>query len=137
MLKRLTSAGAIALLIASSSAYGATFTSNGYALRLAVPVQCTLRHEPALAPAGKGYRLGELIEYCNAPSGYDVQVNYAPGSMRGAVVTIGDDRVVLDGSGQTTVSRAAGPRIRDRTIVAEPGLNGFDTDRLDFAILAN
>ena len=137
MLKRLTSAGAIVLLVTSSSAFGATFSSSGFGLRMMVPVQCTLRHEPALSPAGKEYRLGELIEFCNAPAGYDVQVSYVPGSMRGAVVTIGDDRVTLDGSGQTVVSRAPGPRIRDRTIVAEPGRNGFDTDKLDFAIVAN
>lgn len=137
MLKRFMPAAAITILVMSSSADGAMTANQGYALLLAVPVQCTLRHEPALAAIAKGYRLGELIEYCNAPAGYSVQVSYAPGSMRGAVVTIGEDSVVLDGSGQTIVSRTPGPRIRDRIISAEPGQNGFDTDRLDFAIVTN
>lgn len=136
MVRRFTSAAAIALLVSSSAAFGATFTSSGFGLRLQVPVLCTLRHEPALAPAGAGYRLGELFEYCNAPGGYDVQVSYTPGSLRGAAVMVGDERVVLDGSGHTTISHAPGPRIRDRVIVAEPGPKGFDTDRLDFAIVA-
>jgi len=137
MTRRVTALSAIALLISSSAAYGATLSSSGYGLRLSVPVLCTLRHQAALMPVANGYQLGELLEYCNAPGGYNVQVSYTPGSMRGAVVMVGDEQVTLDGSGETIVSRAPGPRIRDRAIIARPGPAGFDTDRLNFDIVAN
>ncbi|HVJ03772.1 MAG TPA: hypothetical protein VM662_16455, partial [Sphingomonas sp.] len=57
-----------------------------------------------------------------------------PGSMKGAVVMVGDEKVVLDGSGHSVVSRAPGPRIRDRDVFAVPGPQGFDTDHLDFYV---
>lgn len=116
----------------------ATAYSEGhgsYLIELRVPVICNLSYDGAAAASeGGGYRLGDLREYCNAPEGYAVTVNYAAGSMRGAVIEVGDDHVVLDGSGTTTISRAAGPRIRNRAIVAIPGPGGFDTDRLNFQI---
>lgn len=127
----------LALFAPSSTASATSSASGSYAVRLSVPVICTLSHEAAPATlAGEGYALGELKEYCNAPGGYAVTVNYVPGSLRGAVIAVGDDRVTLDGSGRTTISRAPGPRIRDRALMAIPGPAGFDTDRLDFRITA-
>jgi len=124
-----------ALLCTATNAGANANASASYAVRAVVPVICTLSH-PAAAPTplDNGYSLGDLKEYCNAPSGYVVTVNYAPGSLRGAVIAVGDERVVLDGSGNTTISRASGPRIRDRALVAIPGPSGFDTDRLNFQI---
>ena len=126
----------IAIMCASQPAGAMLPASTGYKLQLTVPVICSLKHQPGIAPSlGGGYELGELLEYCNAPTGYAVTVNYVPGSMRGAVVSVGEERVILDGSGSAVVSRAAGPRIRDRTIVVVPGQSGFDTERLDFNII--
>ncbi|MGN6620049.1 MAG: hypothetical protein ACTHKR_03175 [Sphingomonas sp.] len=127
----------VALLCTASNATASADASASYTVRAVVPVICTLSH-PAAAPTplDHGYALGDLKEYCNAPSGYAVTVNYAPGSLRGAVIAVGDERVMLDGSGSTTISRAPGPRIRDRTLVAIPGPSGFDTDRLNFQITA-
>jgi hypothetical protein len=133
---RITALSAAAALLCSSAAIGSAFATNGFGISLSVPVLCTLHHEPALVPVGNGYDLGELTEFCNAPGGYEVSVNYAPGTMRGAIVSVGGESVRLDGSGRTTVSRAPGPRIRDRMIIAEPGAKGFDTDRLNFDIVA-
>lgn len=125
-----------AMLCISQPAGASSQASIGYNLEVNVPVICSLKHQPGIAASvGGGYELGELIEYCNAPDGYTVTVNYAPGSMRGAVVSVGEESVTLDGSGTAVVSRAAGPRIRDRTIVAVPGPAGFDTSRLDFDIV--
>ncbi|MGN6279901.1 MAG: hypothetical protein ACTHM8_14430 [Sphingomonas sp.] len=127
----------IATLCPASIANANVESSGSYVVRAYVPVVCTLTHAIGpVAPVDQGYALGELKEYCNAPSGYMVTVNYAPGSLRGAVIEIGDERVMLDGSGNTVVSRAPGPRIRDRAIVAIPGPSGFDTDRLNFQITA-
>ncbi|WP_253190369.1 hypothetical protein [Sphingomonas sp. LM7] len=106
-------------------------------MRLTVPLVCTVSHQSAISAAGTGYRLGALREFCNAPSGYALVVNYAPGSMKGAVVAVGEERVVLDGSGRAVISQTPGPRIRDREVFAEPGAAGFDTDRLEFNIEAS
>ncbi|WP_233503351.1 hypothetical protein [Sphingomonas psychrotolerans] len=125
------------ILLLCGSAAGAESTASGtFNLRLTVPVICAVSHQSAISAAGAGYRLGELREYCNAPGGYALVVNYAPGSMKGAVVAVGEERVVLDGSGRAVIGRTAGPRIRDREIFAEPGAAGFDTDRLEFNLEA-
>lgn len=130
---------AAGLLLLCGSAAGAESSGTGtgtFALRLTVPLVCTVSHQSAISPAGAGYRLGELREFCNAPGGYALVVNYAPGSMKGAVVSVGEERVVLDGSGRAVVSQSMGPRVRAREVFAEPGAAGFDTDRLEFNLEA-
>jgi hypothetical protein len=125
------------LLLCGSAASAESIGTSTLTLRLTVPLVCTVNHQSAISPAGSGYRLGELREFCNAPAGYSLVVNYAPGSMKGAVVAVGGERVVLDGSGRAVISQAAGPRIRAREVFAEPGVAGFDTDRLEFNIDAS
>jgi hypothetical protein len=120
------------LLLCGSAASAETAGTATFSLRLTVPLVCTVNHQSAISASGSGYRLGALREFCNAPGGYRLVVNYAPGSMKGAVVAVGEERVVLDGSGRAVVSQQAGPRVRDREIYAEPGAAGFDTDRLEF-----
>lgn len=112
-------------------------TSFGYNLRLQVPVQCSVRHQPTGYGAAKGgaISLGQFREYCNAPGGYQLVVSYTPGTMRGATISAEDEQVVLDGSGQAILSRVTGPRVRQRTIFATPGEEGFDTDRLELQII--
>lgn len=125
------------LLLCGSAASAESIATSTFTVRLTVPVMCTVNHQSAISAAGAGYRLGELREFCNAPAGYALVVNYAPGSMKGAVVAVGEERVVLDGSGRAVVSQATGPRIRAREVFAEPGAAGFDTDRLEFNIEAS
>ncbi|SLK10308.1 hypothetical protein SAMN06295987_11144 [Novosphingobium mathurense] len=126
--------GCLALAILPLTAQAAAI---GYNLQLTVPVFCSVRHQPT----GSGIvdhgaiSLGTFREYCNAPGGYEVVVNYAPGSLRGATLIAGSDVVVLNGSGQAVLSHTTGPRVRERIIAAIPGENGFDTDRLDIQIL--
>lgn len=118
-------------------AQAASSARGSYMLQLVVQQTCAVRHTPGLTPLGSGaYGLGALKEYCNAPQGYNVVVNYAPGTMKGAVIALGGDSVVLNGSGSAVISHAAGPRIADREIVATPGAAGFDTDILSFQAVA-
>lgn len=124
------------LLLCGTAAAAETSGTSTLTIRLTVPLVCTVSHQSAISPAGTGYRLGELREFCNAPGGYALVVNYAPGSMKGAVVAVGQERVVLDGSGRAIVSQSMGPRNRAREVFAEPGAAGFDTDRLEFNLEA-
>jgi hypothetical protein len=78
--------------------------------------------------------LGKIGEFCNDGAGYKVEVDYAPGTLRGAVLQLGTDRIVLDGSGQAVISQSPGARIRTRELVATPGANGFDSPLLSFQI---
>lgn len=136
MKKHLVVVAALGAASLISPAEAGSESTASYTVELQVPVICNIRYRASpTAQQGDGYELGDLREFCNAPTGYALTVDYAPGSMRGAVLSVGSDRVVLDGSGTTTVSRMPGPAIRDRTIVATPGPAGFDTDMLNFHIV--
>jgi len=112
--------------------------SEGITFRGTVPVHCVVRHSAGGygANAGNGVVLGQLREFCNAANGYQLVVSYTPGSLEGAVLTIGDDSIVLNGSGHAVISQERGPRIRERTLAATPGARGFDADHLNFQIQA-
>jgi hypothetical protein len=124
----------MALAMTPMAAFGASFSYN---LRLTVAVHCTVQHQGTGYGAlnGDALSLGTFREYCNAPQGYELVVNYAPGSLRGARIYAGNAEIVLDGSGRAILSREEGPRIQERTISMVPGANGFDTNRLDLNII--
>ncbi|WP_428678330.1 hypothetical protein [Sphingopyxis sp.] len=117
------------------TAGGANAESIGYNLQAIVPVACSLRFEssPSIFADGSA-RLGMLREYCNAPNGYQIVLNYSTGSLRGAVVNVGAASVVLDGSGQAIVPGAFGPKIQTRDLAITPGANGFDADSFNLAV---
>lgn len=121
------------LCSALSSASAETIGLN---LRMTVALRCTVQHMPTGGggPADHMVNLGELREFCNAPQGYELVVSYAPGTLRGARLSAGSDQIILNGSGEAVLSREAGPRIVSRPILAAPGENGFDTDRLMFQL---
>jgi hypothetical protein len=121
-------------LVGTNAPAGAA--SSGYRLELVVPLSCQVRHSPVSASVmtGAAVSLGQLNEYCNAARGYELVVRYAPGTMEGAVLSLGDDQIVLNGSGQAVISRSSGARMRTRQLAAVPGQAGFDTDRLDFSL---
>jgi hypothetical protein len=125
----------IALAFAPTAAFAAS--SSSYNLHLTVPVHCTVKHQGMGYGAADGtvISLGTFREYCNAPGGYQLVVNYAPGSLRGARVFAGGDEIILDGSGQAVLSRTTGPLVRERAISMTPGATGFDTDRLELNII--
>lgn len=132
---------AIAAIFAASAApAGATATgsaTSAFQLRVAVPTLCRVSFTAGggVADGSNGaVDLGKLGEACNDGAGYSVVVAYAPGTLRGAVLQLGTDRVVLDGSGQAVISHSPGARIRTRELVATPGANGFDAPALSFQI---
>jgi hypothetical protein len=137
MSRKLTAVLAFAVAVAATASPALAETGTGtLTLSLTVPVLCRVSYSSAGAgeSVGEAVNLGQLKEFCNAGSGYNVVVDYSPGSLRGAVLQLGDDRVVLDGSGEAVLSYAAGPRIRTRQLLAIPGENGFDTSALTFQL---
>jgi hypothetical protein len=111
--------------------------TGSFQLRLVVPVLCRVSYTAGgggADGAAGAVDLGQIGEFCNDGAGYKVEVDYAPGTLRGAVLQLGTDRVVLDGSGQAVISQSAGARIRTRELVATPGANGFDSPQLSFQI---
>lgn len=124
----------LVLATAPTSAFAASY---GFNLRATVAVQCMVSHRATGfgAISGDAVSLGMFREYCNAPQGYDLIVNYTPGTMQGARLIAGNDEIVLNGSGYAVLSRTQGPRVRERAIAAVPGDNGFDTDHLDLQIV--
>lgn len=126
-------AGAV-MVAAPTTAMAASF---GFNLSLRVAVHCTVQHQPTGfgAIAGDAVSLGSFREYCNAPTGYDLVIRYAPGSLQGARIIAGSEEIILNGSGQAVLSRASGPRVRERPLAAVPGENGFDTDRFELTII--
>lgn len=136
MFRKCATAIVTIVLMTGSAPLAASDTASGsITFAMHVPVACKLRHRPiGVGMSGDTANLGELDEYCNAPSGYQVTVDYTPGSLRGTVLAAGNDRVILDGSGHAVLSRAAGPLIRQRQLTAMPGANGFDSPTLDFHI---
>lgn len=136
MVKKLT--GALAATIAVASASTATASDSiGFNLRAIVPVSCTVGYNPTgIAFNDNIVRLGELREYCNAPNGYDLEVRYSPNSLQGVTVSIGNERVTLDGSGFASIHGATGPKIQTRALSVQFGDNGFDTDEFQVAAIA-
>ena len=119
-------------------ATSAVAESASVRIRLEVPTHCVVEHRPGGygATQGKGVVLGQLREFCNAPGGYRLVMNYEPGTLRGATIRVGKEQILLDGSGQAVLSRSAGPRSVNRTVVAAPGNQGFDTDHIEFFLIA-
>jgi len=131
----------IAIFIGSAavaaSPGAAVAESGSYQLSVRVGVHCTVQHQLTGygQPSGAGVSLGEIRELCNAQHGYELVVNYTPGSLRGTTIRAGDDEVVLNGSGQAVLSRVGGPRIRERALIATPGQSGFDAQSIQFSVL--
>ena len=124
----------VVLVAAPTTAMAASY---GFNLRLTVAVQCNVQHQATGfgIVSGDAVSLGTFREYCNAPAGYNLVINYAPGSLEGARIIAGSDEIILNGSGQAVLSRATGPRVRERPIAAIPGEHGFDTDRFELRII--
>lgn len=126
----------VAVLAAAIPGGSVGAESYGIQLSAQIPVICVLNHVGAPAnSADTSVSLGSLREFCNAPRGYDLVINYTPGSLRGARITAGSSQIMLDGSGQSTIGHSPMPRIREVPISAAPGENGFDTDRVEFRLV--
>lgn len=140
------SVSTMAMLVTAVTASGAvpsTAVANdsaSFKLRAVVPVACEVQFTPTGSGAGIAadvVRLGELRESCNSPDGYKLEVRYTPNTLRGVTLHLGNERIVLDGSGRAFIPGAAGPTIQTRRLSAETGKNGFDAREFQVAAIAN
>lgn len=124
--------GSVALVFAAAPTVAFANSTASLNLRLVVPVHCSVKYDgvPGLETTSGGISLGNVREYCNASGGYELVMAYAPGSLRGAVVQVGGEAIVLDGSGRAVLSRESGPKMQTRSVSIIPGANGIDTDQL-------
>jgi hypothetical protein len=129
--------GLLAALPALAGATSADAASGAFTIRATVPLHCKARLDrvPVLASTSGTVELGQLSEYCNAPRGYQLVVRYGAGTLEGTTIRVGEDTVVLNGSGLAMLSESRGPRIRSRTISVTPGDSGLQTDRLEVLMI--
>lgn len=113
----------------------ASAATVGTSISAQVPIICKVSQGGEIAQTDRGYSLGRLLEYCNSPRGFALQVDYTPGSLSGAALKVGDARITLDGSGHGEVMRTDGPTIRALDLFATAGAAGFDTSSLTFQVV--
>jgi hypothetical protein len=125
----LASSICLALMAAPAGA-----TGSNLRLSAQVPVICKLSYQSEVSQEGSSFRLGQIKQYCNSPSGFAVSVDYSPGSLRDTTLRIGHVAVMLDGSGHAELFRSDGPKVEVLDVSAIPSSTGFDSDQLNFHI---
>ena len=108
--------------------------SQGVRLSAIVPTICKVVHRGTTTQQGTSFALGQIFEYCNAPTGFRVTVDYEPGSLRGTSLQLGSHSIVLDGSGHNEILHADGPQINSWELAATPSASGFDASVLQVHI---
>lgn len=125
----------VLLLLASTiQAPAASAAGQGFHLTVDVPVVCNIRHEGRAPANSHSTDLGRLVQYCNAPNGYAVAVDYAPGQLRGSVLSVGGRLIVLNGSGHQEILREAGPRIASSIVKLDGAAGRRDDAPIQFSI---
>ena len=109
-------------------------SSSGWQVTAVIPTICNVAHRGSVTDGGTVFGLGQLTEYCNAPGGFALYVNYAPGTLVGTELTVDGNTIVLNGSGRAEITRHEGPKIVTTDITVKPGQNGFDSDFLTFGV---
>jgi hypothetical protein len=108
---------AFALLVAAP---GVAAAGTAMGLSGDSPIICSAGIDPAgEGAAGAGVlALGRLREFCNAPEGYELWIDYPP-ELASDTLVVGDDRIPLTSEGSVRVSTAAGPAIKLRNMSLE------------------
>ena len=125
---RMSWAAAIAAsALASSAAWGAAPGDQAsYYLQLGgyVAVTCRAQLSATQAPAQAGQvPLGQMDEFCNNASGYEVWVDYSP-SLAGDTIEVDGKSFVLDASGSTRIDASSAPAIASKTVALDVPTGG-------------
>ena len=126
----------LALLMATFPAVSSGSTSSNLIIAT-VPIICRAQQHQIWSAEGSREAQIQLMEYCNAPTGFVVHVVYGQGKLRGSTLRLGDQQIVLSGSGNDEVMRSDRPsmrsfdvsaRLKDRAL--DPCLLSFEIDPL-------
>ncbi len=95
-----------------------------------VPVICRAELQGSMFPTdGQEVNLGQGSEFCNAPGGYRVVVDYEGAGDLGSLIIDGRE-VELDGSGRAILVSAQGPAINSRQLNYVPGEDSITALRI-------
>jgi len=115
-------AGALAAMVLAGTqiavAGDANYTINitGY-----VPVICHVSTSSTLVDSSGTADLGDMSEFCNNPSGYQVWADYTPGPTS-AVITVNGTAIPLSSTGSTMIDSSSTAAIYTRSV----SLSGAD-----------
>ena len=127
--------GLISLLVLSPLTAFANGASGSIGLNARAPLVCTISVQGAGSILdANSVALGSVRELCNGANGYSVLVSYVPGTLVGATLHLGDDSVVLDGTGAAVISEVAGAGSRTRPLRLDAGQNGIDSTQINLSI---
>lgn len=125
MLKHKLGAGLALLLalgtpaLAGGSGIGGASTS--IRLQAFVPVICRVQLSASVRPMADGMvELGTADEFCNAPQGYRVLLQHAPG-LEGAAVISEGLRIPLSPTGETVLTNSSHADIRSVALALDLG----------------
>jgi hypothetical protein len=114
--KMITLCGIVVAL--GSPALAAT---SGIHLKGYVPVTCKVRvANQAAAIKGEIVELGGVREFCNAPGGYDVFLDYS-NNFRGTTLLVDGEPVELTKDGSVKFAGEDGPALRERALALDIG----------------
>jgi hypothetical protein len=123
---------ALGLSFAAPQSWAANGSVN---LRAIAPTVCNIKVDGVASSLSVDtVHLGTVRELCNALRGYQVSVSYQPGTLVGATLRLGNDSVLLDGSGTAVITDAMGPAVQSRDLILVATSAGFDTSGLDLKI---
>ena len=117
-------------MISSGSLSSAQPTGN--VIKATVPIVCRAAPTGEASQEGSSYSLGRLVEYCNAPKGFQVDAVYPPGELRSAKLQIGDREIVLSGTGEDEVMRDNKPSISTFKITVTPKAGVISSSMIGF-----
>lgn len=100
--------GVLAVAMAAAISGTANAGSASYTINITgyVPVICHATASNTMVQPGQNVSLGNLTEFCNNPTGYQVWVDYAPGTT-GETIYVDGNAVPLSSSGSTMIDSSS------------------------------
>jgi len=124
----------LASALSAQTVTASDVASHATRISLQIPTVCELALRRGEGTTNGTLYLGTLVQYCNAPGGFSVEVSYPAGTLVGTSLRVGSAEIILDGSGNALVGGANGPDIIEQEIFAQPAQGGLDANSLSFSI---
>jgi hypothetical protein len=127
MLYKAIAVAAAMSLLAASGVSAAEDPQSTYTLQISgyVPVICRAQLNTDVAPSAAGeISLGQMSEFCNNSSGYQVWIDYSP-DLAGDTLMVDGQEVVLDNTGSVQIDSSAGPNVSTKELTLEVPQDGI------------